>query len=106
DTFDILNIKTARTGYTESYTMLQRALTAGKGIMVGSQASTGLGTLYAAHFAGLAGIEHPSELSFFLKLHEDILTAPIPLHDGYLHLAELESITVDSALLAKAACAI
>ena len=102
ETFDILNIKTARTGYTESYTMLQRARAAGKGIMVGSQASTGLGTLQAAFFAGLAGIDYPSELSFFLKLREDILTAPIPLSDGYLHLADLATIAVDPALLAKA----
>ncbi len=102
NTFDILNIKTARTGYTESQTMLRDALTAGKGVMIGSQASTGLGTLHAAHFAALAGIEYPSELSFFLKLREDILTAPIPLHEGYLHLADLETITVDPALLAAA----
>jgi len=103
ESFDILNIKTARTGYTESAAMLQQARAAGKGIMVGSQASTGLGTLQAAFFAGLPGIEHPSELSFFLKLREDILSAPIPLHDGYLHLADLAAITIDPVLLAKAA---
>ncbi len=103
DTFDILNIKTARTGYTESQAMLTRAQAAGKGIMIGSQASTGLGTLRAAFFAGQPGIDHPSELSFFLKLQEDILTAPIPLHDGYLHLADLATITIDPARLAKAA---
>ncbi len=103
DTFDILNIKTARTGYTESHAMLQRAHAAGKGVMIGSQASTGWGTVQAAFFAGLPGIDYPSELSFFLKLREDILSAPIPLHDGYLHLADLASITVDPALLAKAA---
>lgn len=102
DTFDILNIKTARTGYSESYAMLQIAIATGKGIMIGSQASTGLGTLHAAHFAGLAGIEHPSELSFFLKLREDILNAPIPLKDGYLCLSEIENISVDPALLAEA----
>jgi len=102
DTFDILNIKTARTGYSESHAMLNTALAAGKGIMIGSQASTGLGTLHAAYFAGLAGINYPSELSFFLKLREDILDSSIPLHDGYLHLAELEEIAVDPTLLAEA----
>jgi L-alanine-DL-glutamate epimerase-like enolase superfamily enzyme len=103
DTFDVLNIKTARTGYTESHAMVQRARAAGKGIMVGSQASTGLGTMRAALFAARPGIDYPSELSFFLKLQEDILTAPLQLHDGDLVLADLEGITVDPALLAAAA---
>ena len=38
DTFDILNIKTPRTGYSESLRMLALARAAGKGVMVGSQA--------------------------------------------------------------------
>ncbi len=105
DTFDILNIKTARTGYTDSHTMLQRAKAAGKGVMVGSQASTGLGTIRAALFAALPGIDHPSELSFFLKLKRDILSAPLELHAGYLHLADLDSISVDPARLHAAAVA-
>jgi L-Ala-D/L-Glu epimerase len=103
NTFDILNIKTARTGFTESAAMLQMARNAAKGIMIGSQASTGLGTLQAAHFAALPGIDHPSELSFFLKLEEDLLTGPIPLHDGYLHLADLEQLEVDPDRLRAAA---
>lgn len=103
DTFDVLNIKTARTGYSESRAMLQQARAASKGVMVGSQASTGLGTIRAALFAAQPGIDYPSELSFFLKLREDILTAPLQLHDGYLELAELEGITIDPTLLAAAA---
>lgn len=95
NTFDILNIKTARTGYTESGMMLQRAFAAGKGVMVGSQASTGLGTMRAAFFAALPGIEHPSELSFFLKVKEDILSDQLHLENGYLNLANLHGITVD-----------
>lgn len=102
DTFDILNIKTARTGYTESQAMLQQALKAGKGIMIGSQASTGLGTIRTALFAALPGIEHPSELSFFLKIKEDILDQPIQLRDGYLQLAQLSSIKIDPDLLRAA----
>lgn len=102
DTFDILNIKTARTGYTESMAMLAAAHTAGKGVMVGSQASAGLGTLRAALFSALPGIDYPCELSFFLKLKEDLLTAPLSLHDGYIALADLEGITVDPARLAAA----
>ncbi len=93
DTFHILNIKTPRTGYTESAAML--ALAAGKGVMIGSQASTGLGTVRAALFAAKAGIDHPSELSFFLKLQTDLLDRPLVLHDGYLHLSEIAAARID-----------
>lgn len=95
DTFHILNIKTPRTGYTESAAMLDAALSGGKGVMVGSQASTGLGTVRAALFAAKEGIEHPSELSFFLKLKADLLDRPLRLHDGYLHLSEIANARID-----------
>ncbi len=99
DTFDILNIKTARTGFSESQQMLEMAQAAHKGIMIGSQASTGWGTVLAAHFAALPGIEHPSELSFFLKLQADIIDRPLQLHDGYLHLSEVQSAQIDESKL-------
>jgi len=95
DTFHILNIKTARTGYTESAAMLAAAQAAGKGVMIGSQASTGLGTVRAALFAAKAAIDHPSELSFFLKLQADILDRPLILHNGYLHISELAEARID-----------
>ncbi len=103
DTFHILNIKTPRTGYTESSAMLTLALAAGKGVMIGSQASTGLGTVRAALFAAKAGIDHPSELSFFLKLQTDLLDRPLVLHDGYLHLSEIADARIDSDKLRDAA---
>lgn len=99
DTFDILNIKTARTGYYQSRQMLTAARDHGKGVMIGSQASSSLGTIRAAIFAGLAGVNHPSELSFFLKLTEDIVNRPIQLVDGYLNLDSLAGITVDEKRL-------
>ncbi|MFN8444634.1 MAG: enolase C-terminal domain-like protein [Caldilineaceae bacterium] len=99
DTFDILNIKTARTGYSESQQMLQLALQANKGVMIGSQASASLGTLQAACIAALPGVEHPSELSFFLKLQADITDRPLVLHDGYLYLSEAINLQVDPAKL-------
>ena len=100
DTFDILNIKTARTGYTHSLSMLQAARAHGKGVMIGSQASSTIGTIRAALFAGLDGIEHPSELSFFLKLEDDIVNRPIEIVDGYIDLATLTAIEIDEAKLA------
>ncbi|MCL4864187.1 MAG: enolase, partial [Caldilineaceae bacterium] len=101
-TFDILNIKTARTGYTESRQMLASARAAGKGVMVGSQASAGLGTVRAALFAALPGIDHPSELSFFLKLKEDILDRPLAIRDGFLTLAEVLDVRIEPNLLRTA----
>lgn len=68
DTFDILNIKPARSGYSHSKMFLDRAHKAGKGIMIGSQASASLGTYHSAILAADSRVSHPSELSFPLKL--------------------------------------
>jgi L-alanine-DL-glutamate epimerase-like enolase superfamily enzyme len=103
DTFDILNIKTPRTGYTESLHMLALAQLRGKGVMIGSQAGTGIGVARAAIFAALDGIDHPSELSFFLKLRHDIVDRPLPLRDGRLALADALALRIDPAALAAAA---
>jgi len=100
NTFDILNIKTARTGYYQSRQMLAATRQHGKGVMVGSQAGSTIGTIHAAIFAGLEGVNHPSELSFFLKLKDDIVNRPIQIVDGYLDLDTLAGITVDEGRLA------
>jgi L-alanine-DL-glutamate epimerase-like enolase superfamily enzyme len=102
DTFDILNIKTARTGFTESLAMLSLARQAGKGVMIGSQASAALGTARAGQFAALPGIEHPSELSFFLKLKEDIVDERPIIQNGFISVADLNRVTVDEDLLRAA----
>jgi L-Ala-D/L-Glu epimerase len=102
DTFDILNIKTARTGYTESLQMLSVTAAASKGCMVGSQASAGLGTALAAIFAALPGVDHASELSFPLKLEGDITNRPIPIENGCIRLADVDAVHVDPARLQDA----
>jgi L-alanine-DL-glutamate epimerase-like enolase superfamily enzyme len=101
DSFDILNIKTARTGYYHSARMAARAVERGKGVMVGSQASTTLGTARAGLFAARPEVEHPSELSFFLKLTDEIVCEPLALHDGWLEVAALERVRVDPARLRR-----
>lgn len=95
ETIDVLNIKTARTGYTESAAMLAMAQKAGLGVMVGSQAAAGLGAARAALFAALPGIDHPSELTFFLKLEDDIVAEPLPIRDGYVRVADAAAMRVD-----------
>jgi L-alanine-DL-glutamate epimerase-like enolase superfamily enzyme len=102
DTFHILNIKTARTGFTESAQMLNQALVGGKAVMVGSQASAGWGTVQAALFAARPGIDLPCELSFFLKLQEDLLNRPPTLRDGYLDVSALAQAEIDSDRLRDA----
>lgn len=101
-TFDVLNIKPARTGYTESCAMLEQTLAAGKRVMVGSQACVGLGTIRAAVLAARPGIHEPCELSFFLKTKADILDRPLIVKEGYLHLTDLLDARVDPVLLAAA----
>jgi L-Ala-D/L-Glu epimerase len=99
NTFDILNIKTARNGFTESLDMMQLAHSAGKGVMIGSQASTTLGTVHAAIISSQVEVTHPCELSFFLKLESEIVNRMPKIEDGMLNLETLKGIQIDSDLL-------
>jgi L-alanine-DL-glutamate epimerase-like enolase superfamily enzyme len=101
DTFDVINLKPARTGFQESRDMLELARSRGKGAMVGSQASTTIGTARAAAFAGLAGVDHPCELAFFLKLDAEIVDRPLEIRDGRLDLARAAEVEIDVALLRR-----
>ncbi len=88
DTFDVLNIKTARTGFSVSRRMLELCAAGGKRVMVGSQASSLLGCLQAACFAGDVAVDCPSECSFYLKTAADLSSAPV-IMDGWLSLEEV-----------------
>jgi L-Ala-D/L-Glu epimerase len=99
DTFDILNIKTARTGFTQSLGMLELAKNAGKSVMLGSQASTTLGTVHAALIASQIGVTEPSELSFFLKLEGEITNKNLRLENGILNLEQVKEVQVDQNFL-------
>jgi L-Ala-D/L-Glu epimerase len=99
DTFDILNIKTARNGFTESLEMLKLAHMAGKGIMIGSQASTTLGTVHAAIISSRSEVTHPCELSFFLKLEAEIINRIPTIAGGMLNLESLHGIEIDPDFL-------
>jgi L-alanine-DL-glutamate epimerase-like enolase superfamily enzyme len=95
DTFDILNVKTARNGFTDGLAMLGAAAAAGKRGMVGSQASTGLGTVHAALLSTRAEVTEPCELSFVLKLQDDLLDQPIAFEEGWLDVAALRNHVLD-----------
>lgn len=94
DTFDILNIKTPRTGYTDSIRMLDLAKSANKGVMIGSQAGSGLATSHAAIFASKAGVEFPSELAFPLKLVHDSIFPTLKYSQGFLALQQLTNVSL------------
>jgi L-Ala-D/L-Glu epimerase len=101
DTLDILNLKTARTGFSESLKMLELAKQAGKSVMIGSQAGSLLSTRLSALFASLEGVDKASELSFFLKLEGDI-AAPNPvLREGFLTLEDLRGVELDRVALER-----
>ena len=102
DTFDILNIKTARTGYTESSSMLATAVEAGKGVMIGSQASSTLGTARAGLFAAHHTVSFPCELSFFLKCQAEIVTHIPRIVAGKINTADLAAVKIDEKLLQRA----
>ncbi|WP_102125707.1 enolase C-terminal domain-like protein [Deinococcus planocerae] len=97
DTFDILNVKTARNGFTDGLAMLRAAARRGKRGMVGSQASTGLGTLHAALLSTQAEVTEPCELSFVLKLGDDLLNLPLTFRDGWLDVASLREHALNPA---------
>ena len=97
DTIDVLNVKTARNGLTDGLAMLRAAASRGKRGMVGSQASTGLGTLHAALLATQPEVTEPCELSFVLKLRDDLLNLPITFDDGWLDVAALREHRLDPA---------
>jgi L-alanine-DL-glutamate epimerase-like enolase superfamily enzyme len=88
-TIDICNIKTARTGFSQSRRILKAVQGSGNGVMVGSQASSLLGCLHTALFSGQDGIDHATECSFFLKTDDDLTCAP-QIVDGWLALADVE----------------
>ncbi|CAM3565896.1 enolase C-terminal domain-like protein [Deinococcus frigens] len=101
DTFNVLNVKTARNGFTDGAWMLREAARHGKRGMVGSQASTGLGTLHAALLSTRAEVTEPCELSFVLKLQDDLLNLPITFKDGWLDVNGLREHAVDPQKLER-----
>lgn len=95
-TFDVLNIKPARTGYTASLEMLKLAREAGKRTMLGSQALSSFGAYQTALLAFQEGVSEPCELAFHLKAEGSFCDFPA-FKDGWLSWESLKGCRFDPA---------
>jgi L-alanine-DL-glutamate epimerase-like enolase superfamily enzyme len=86
----VVSIKTARTGVTQSKKIMYLAEVNGLRVALGSQGDSEIGALAAAHFgAGHRAIaETCAELTFFLEAADRIIAQPIRITDGRLVLPE------------------
>lgn len=88
DTFDVLNLKPARTGVTWTLEMLALAREEGKRAMVGSQAQSSFGAYQSALLAFQQGVTEPNELAFHLKAEGGFLDFPT-FRQGWLYWEDL-----------------
>jgi len=94
DTFDIANVKPARTGFCWSIGQLERSRVHGKEAMIGSQAMSSFGAARAALLAFHPAVTRPSELAFHLLAEGGF--APFPkLRDGWLYREDLLEVAFD-----------
>lgn len=96
DTFDVLNIKPARSGYTQSLEMLALARSEEKKVMLGSQALSSFGAFQTALLAFQEGVGEPCELAFHLKAEGSFCPFPA-LQSGWLEWADLTHCRFDEA---------
>jgi L-alanine-DL-glutamate epimerase-like enolase superfamily enzyme len=80
----VISIKTARTGYTESRRILGFCEATSVPVVMGSQGDSMIGTLCTLNF----GAAHrwsslrPAELTNFLELEDDLLATPLQIKNG------------------------
>ena len=87
DALRVVNIKTARTGFTQSKKIVHICETARIRNVLGFQGDTGLGSIASAHFCAAhknTGHYYASEASFFLWLVDDFLKEPVTVEKGHL----------------------
>jgi len=94
DTYDILNLKPARTGYTQTLKMLALNRAEGKKAMVGSQALSSFGAYHSALMAFQEGVSEPCELAFHLKAEGGFCNFPA-LREGWLYWEDLTQCRFD-----------
>ncbi|MBL8670969.1 MAG: hypothetical protein JNK11_10000 [Alphaproteobacteria bacterium] len=84
------NVKPPRSGYTQTKKILALAEQAGLAAMMGTMLETDIGVLGAAHFAAAHRVfaTYPAELTYFLKMKDRLLSAPLAVKDGVLVLPD------------------
>ncbi len=96
DTFDVLNIKPARSGVSWSLEMISLAGAAGKKVMLGSQALSSFGAYQTALLSFQGPVTEPCELSFHLKAEGGFHGFP-ELKAGFLYWEDLVKCRFDRA---------
>jgi L-alanine-DL-glutamate epimerase-like enolase superfamily enzyme len=83
-----ISIKTARTGFTASQSVLYQCQGLGVEVVMGNQIDGQIGTLCSAAFgaAHRSTARRAGELSNFLDMTDDLLTEPLSIWDGTLRI--------------------
>lgn len=84
----VLGIKPPRSGLHNAQKLVHLAEAYAIPCWVGSQGVTGVGTLSSAHFASAnaRNLPFPADLGNFLRQEDDLLSVPVDLRDGKIHL--------------------
>ncbi|HYZ29809.1 MAG TPA: mandelate racemase/muconate lactonizing enzyme family protein [Thermoleophilaceae bacterium] len=95
---DMISVKVARTGFTESAQILALCEALGSGIVVGSQGDSELGTLAGLQFSALGepARQFPAELSYFATVLDGrLLREPLEIRDGRIRIPDGPGLGVD-----------
>jgi L-alanine-DL-glutamate epimerase-like enolase superfamily enzyme len=92
-----ISIKTARTGFTQSTRVHHLAEGLGLEVVIGNQIDGQLGTACAVTFGAAFPLtsRRAGELSNYLDMSDDLLTAPLRIRDGVLHVPSGVGLGVD-----------
>ncbi|MDO5494043.1 MAG: enolase C-terminal domain-like protein [Nesterenkonia sp.] len=94
---DMLALKTARTGFTESARVVGLAEALGVEVYVGNQIDTQIGSAASVAFGAAfeATSRRAAELSNFLDMSDDLIAEPLRLRDGELRVSEAPGVGCD-----------
>jgi L-Ala-D/L-Glu epimerase len=92
-----ISIKTARTGFTQSQRVHHLAEGLGLEVVIGNQIDGQLGTACSVAFGAAYQLtsRRAGELSNFLDMSDDLLTEPLQIRDGVLHVPPGVGLGVD-----------
>ena len=104
DGANLLAIKTARTGFTESSRIVGLAEGLGVDVYVGNQIDTQVGSAASVAFGAAfeATSRRAAELSNFLDMADDLIAEPLQIVDGAVHVRDVPGVghAVDESKLA------